>query len=119
MNYPDDVTYQVISGLFERRQHQRGIPGFLNTESRDTENFTLQTIAKPGQTLKKRQHTEITHLVRHGVGKDTDMTRIDVHTVRLHGRLNLGKDGTSSSFNTQNFMRFHDVIGSGLGSDDT
>jgi hypothetical protein len=47
------------------------------------------------------------------------VTRINVHTVRLHGRLNFGKDGASCSLNAQDFMRFHDVVGSGLRSDDT
>lgn len=47
------------------------------------------------------------------------MTGINVHTVRLHGRLNFCKDGSSSGLDTQDFMRFHDVVGSGLSSDNT
>lgn len=47
------------------------------------------------------------------------MTRINVHTVGLHGRLDFSKDGTSSSLDTQDFVRFHHVIGSGLSADDT
>lgn len=112
-------TYQVISCLFERRQHQCRIPGLLDTESSDTENFTLLTTQKNRSDGKTTGKTESTCLICHSVGKDTNVTRIDVHTVRLHGRLNFGKDGASSSLDTQDFLRLHDVIGPGLSSDNT
>ena len=47
------------------------------------------------------------------------MPGIDIHTVRLHRCLNLGENSMSCSFDTQNFLCFHDVIRPGLSTNDT
>lgn len=109
----------MVRRLFERRQHQCGISRFLYTESRDTEYFTLLWFRVSRLIRQDRGFVAIAYLVRHGIAEKTNMSRIDIHTVRLHRCLNLGEDGMSRSFDTQDFLRFHDVIRPRLGTDDT
>lgn len=83
----------MVGGLFETGQHEDRIFHLLNTESSDTEHFTL---------------------VRHDVSQQHDVTGINRHSVGCHGMLNFVINGLTGSFNTENFACFHDVIGSGF-----
>ena len=88
----------MIRRLFETGQHEDRILHLLNTESSDTQNFSL---------------------ISHDVSQQHDVSRIDRHSVRRHGMLNFIIDRLSSSLDTKHITGLHNVIRSCLDSIDT
>lgn len=88
----------MIGRLFKRGQHEYRVLHLLHTEPSDTQYFSL---------------------VRHDITQQHDVSRIDRHSVRLHGMLNLVVNCLSSSFDTEHLAGFHDVICLCPGTNDT
>ena len=61
----------------------------------------------------------VVYLVTHNVAQQHDMSRINAHTVTRHGILDFVDNLPPSSFDTEYGLHFHDMIRSGLFSDDT
>lgn len=88
----------MICRLLETGQHEDRVLHLLNTESSDTEHLAF---------------------IGHDISEQHDMSRINRHSVRRHGMLNLVVDGLSSGFDTEHLASLHDVIRSGLYAVDT
>ena len=63
-------------------------------------------------------HVHKTHLVGHDITKQHDVSRVDAHTVTLHGVVDLVDDRLPCSFDTKHLRDFDDVVGRGVLSDD-
>lgn len=54
--------------------------------------------------------TPHSYFVGHNIAKQHDVTRVNTHSVTLHGILDFVDDGPSCSFNPQHFCRLNDMV---------
>ena len=84
---------QVVRGLLERRQHQHAVLHLRHAEPGDTQHLAL---------------------VRHHVGEEHRVPRVDGHAVRLHRVVDLFDDARPRGFDAQRALSLHDVVGGGV-----
>lgn len=106
----------MIGRLLEGCQHQDAVLHLRHTETSDTQDLALNLCSIP---ISRTHKAKEAYLVGHYIAEQHNMSRIDAHSVRTHGVLNLIDDGQPCGFDTQNLGGFDNVVGRSLFADDT